>query len=81
MQKDLGAQTDKAGGLHRQARRKRAVLGLGQGTLQVWVEEHWWMQGRGVGAWERREVLWASFLGEMDQEYLEKSFPIFPRAV
>ena len=81
MQKDLGAQIDAAGVLHRHVRGKRPVLGLGRVTLQVWVEEHWCMQGRRVGAQERRGVLWASFLAEMEQENLESSFPVAPQAV
>lgn len=77
----LGAQSDKAGVLHRHVRGKGPVLGLGWVTLQVWVEERWWMLGRGVGAWEWQGVLWASFLAKMEQEHLEKSFPVVPRVV
>lgn len=44
-------------------------------TLQVW------MQSRELGAWEWGGVSWASFSAEMEQEDLEKFFPVAHRAV
>lgn len=78
VQKDLGAQSDKARVLHRHVRGKRPVLGLG------WVTP--WRNTGGCRAGEREHgnaegCCGLHLLTEMEQENLEKSFPVGPRAV